>query len=79
MERHRTCTETPQQNGVVERMNRTLLNKVRCMLHESGLGKKLWAKATSTACYLVTDPLPHPLVLKHLKPYGQEYLPKSHI
>lgn len=33
--RHRTCTYTPQQNGVAERMNRTLMEKVRCLLCES--------------------------------------------
>ena len=39
--RHRTVKHTPQQNGVVKRMNRTLLNKVRCMLSASGLSKAL--------------------------------------
>ena len=29
--RHRTCVGRPQQNGVAERMNRTLLEKARCM------------------------------------------------
>ena len=29
-------TYTPQQNGVTERMNRTLLNKVKCLLTTSG-------------------------------------------
>jgi len=37
IERHRTCTYTPQQNGVTKRMNRTIMEKVRCMLDESGL------------------------------------------
>lgn len=36
--RHRTLRLTPQQNRIVERMNRTLLNKVRCLLASSGLG-----------------------------------------
>lgn len=35
--RHRTCTYTPQQNGIAERLNRTIMNKVRSMLSESGL------------------------------------------
>ena len=30
--RHRTVRHTPQQNSVAERMNRTLMEKVRCML-----------------------------------------------
>ena len=51
--RHRTCTETPQQNGLAERMNRTILDKVRCMLSESNLPKRFWAEATNTAVYLI--------------------------
>ena len=42
----------PQQNGRAERMNRTLLNKVRCMLIESGLKKKFWGEAIMTAAYI---------------------------
>jgi len=53
IERHRTCTYTPQQNGVAERMNRTLMEKVRCLLNESGLDERFWAEAASTAAYLV--------------------------
>ncbi|KAE8732640.1 hypothetical protein F3Y22_tig00001818pilonHSYRG00042 [Hibiscus syriacus] len=34
--RHFTVRHTPQQNGVAERMNRTLLEKVRCMLSNAG-------------------------------------------
>jgi hypothetical protein len=53
MARHLTVPGTPQQNGLVERMNRTLLDKVRCMLHESGLTKRFWAEALNTAAYLI--------------------------
>lgn len=51
--RHRTCTYTPQQNGVAERLNRTIMNKVRGMLSESGLSQKFWAEAASTSVYLI--------------------------
>jgi len=44
---------TPQQNGVAERMNRTLLERARCMLSNTGLGKEFWVEAISTGCYLV--------------------------
>lgn len=43
---------TPQQNGSAERLNRTLLDKVRSMLAASNLPKHLWAEALSTANYL---------------------------
>ena len=43
IERLRTCVYTPQQNGVAERMNRTLMEKVRCLLNESGMGEEFWA------------------------------------
>ncbi|KAL5768311.1 hypothetical protein ACOSQ2_015094 [Xanthoceras sorbifolium] len=51
--RHRTVVKTPQQNGVAERMNRTLLERARCMLSNAGLSKDFWAEAISTACFLV--------------------------
>lgn len=51
--RHRTCTYTPQQNGVAERLNRTIMNKVRSMLSESGMELKFWAEAAATAVYLI--------------------------
>ena len=53
--RHRTLPGTPQQNGVVERLNRTILERTRCMLSNAGLWKKkeFWAEAASTACYLI--------------------------
>ncbi|GJV68445.1 putative reverse transcriptase domain-containing protein [Tanacetum coccineum] len=44
---------TPQQNGLAERMNMTLLNKVRCLLIQSGLPDSFWAEATVTAAYLI--------------------------
>ncbi|KAG7567097.1 Integrase catalytic core, partial [Arabidopsis thaliana x Arabidopsis arenosa] len=53
IERHRTCTYTPQQNGVAERMNRTIMEKVRCLLNESGLDESFWAEAAATAAYII--------------------------
>ncbi|KAJ9539173.1 hypothetical protein OSB04_031906 [Centaurea solstitialis] len=42
---------TPQQNGVVERRNRTLVEVARTMLAYSGLPLTFWAEAVSTACF----------------------------
>ncbi|OMO54668.1 Zinc finger, CCHC-type [Corchorus capsularis] len=48
-----TVAYTPQQNGVSERKNRTVLEMARCLLFEKGLPKKLWAKAVNTAVYIL--------------------------
>lgn len=50
---HRTCTYTPQKNRIAERLNRTIMNKVRSMLSESGFEVRFWAEAASTAVYLI--------------------------
>ena len=50
--RHLTIPGTPQQNGVAERMNKMILERVRRMLSHYGLGKGFWAEAAMTACYL---------------------------
>ncbi|TYK21894.1 Gag-Pol [Cucumis melo var. makuwa] len=44
---------TPQQNGVVEWMNRTLLERTRAMLGAASLKKAFWAEAVNIACYIV--------------------------
>ena len=51
--RHFTVQDTPQQNGVAERMNQTILEKVRCMLSNARLGKEFWAEAVVYACHLI--------------------------
>jgi transposase InsO family protein len=53
IKRQFTTAYTPQQNGVAERMNRTLLEKTRAMLKAAGLGKSFWAEAVNTACYVI--------------------------
>ncbi|KAJ9540360.1 hypothetical protein OSB04_026866 [Centaurea solstitialis] len=46
-----SAVRTPQQNGVVERKNRTLVEAARSMMAHSGVPQSFWAKAVSTACY----------------------------
>ena len=41
----KTIPETPQQNGLAERCNRTLLEMARCLLIDSGLPKMMWGLA----------------------------------
>nr|GFA77638.1 retrovirus-related Pol polyprotein from transposon TNT 1-94 [Tanacetum cinerariifolium]GFA77654.1 retrovirus-related Pol polyprotein from transposon TNT 1-94 [Tanacetum cinerariifolium] len=49
---HQTFTaRTPEQNGVVERRNRTLVEAARTMLSASQLPLFFWAEAIATACY----------------------------
>ncbi|KAM1670675.1 hypothetical protein ACFX2K_044618 [Malus domestica] len=49
----KTVPGTPQHNGVVERMNRTIMEKVRCMLRTAKLSKQFWGEAVRTAYYLI--------------------------
>ncbi|KAG8501080.1 hypothetical protein CXB51_003194 [Gossypium anomalum] len=55
--RHLTVRHTPLQNGVAERMNRMIMEKVRCMLSNANLPKSFWAEAASTACFLINRSL----------------------
>ncbi|GJZ53580.1 putative ribonuclease H-like domain-containing protein, partial [Tanacetum coccineum] len=75
---------TPQQNGVAERKNRTLIEAARTMLAGSKLPTMFWTEAVRTACYvlnrvLVTSPhnkTPYALLtgnipsVNHFKPFG---------
>nr|GEX95923.1 retrovirus-related Pol polyprotein from transposon TNT 1-94 [Tanacetum cinerariifolium] len=52
---------TPQQNGIVERQNRTLVEAARTMLIFSKALMFLWAKVVATACYTHNRSLIHTL------------------
>ncbi|KAL0435045.1 UNVERIFIED_CONTAM: Retrovirus-related Pol polyprotein from transposon RE1 [Sesamum radiatum] len=49
-----TVSYNPQQNGVSERKNRTVMEMVRSMLQEKLLPKAFWAEAVYTAVYLLS-------------------------
>ena len=58
LERHGICAQytmpgTPQQNGVTERRNITLMDMVRSMISNSSLPKSLWTYALKTEVYLL--------------------------
>nr|GFA53845.1 ribonuclease H-like domain-containing protein [Tanacetum cinerariifolium] len=75
---------TPQQNGVAERKNRTLIKAAKTMLADSFLPNTFWAEAVSAACYvlnrvLVTNPqnkTPYELltgkipIISYIRPFG---------
>nr|GEX45738.1 putative ribonuclease H-like domain-containing protein [Tanacetum cinerariifolium] len=75
---------TPQQNGVAERRNRTLIEAARTMLADAKLPVTFWAEAVNTACYVQNKVLvnksqnktPYELVngrtpaIGFLKPFG---------
>ncbi|KAJ0453375.1 putative RNA-directed DNA polymerase [Helianthus annuus] len=75
---------TPQQNGVAERKNRTLIEMARTMLADSKLPVNFWADAASAACYTLNRVLTvkkfnktcfglinnHKPNLKYLEPFG---------
>ncbi|GJW52714.1 retrovirus-related pol polyprotein from transposon TNT 1-94 [Tanacetum coccineum] len=54
-----TVSRTPQQNGVVERRNCTLVEATRTMLISSKALMFLWAEAVATACYTQNRSLIH--------------------
>ena len=51
--RHKTVVFTPQQNGLAERMNRTIMERVRCMMIQAQLPKGFWVEAVTTAAYII--------------------------
>nr|GEU69268.1 hypothetical protein [Tanacetum cinerariifolium] len=84
IKREFSVARTPQQNGIAERKNKTLIEAARTMLTDSLLPIPFWAKAVNTACYvqnwaLVTKPhnkTPYELLLGRtpiigfMRPFG---------
>ncbi|KAJ9560808.1 LOW QUALITY PROTEIN: hypothetical protein OSB04_005968 [Centaurea solstitialis] len=58
-----SSVRTPQQNGVAERRNRTLIEAARSMLSEANLATQFWAEAVNTACYTQN----RSLIVKHFR------------
>ena len=53
IKREYTVPETPEQNGVAERYNRTVVETARSLLIESKLPKSYWLKAVDRATYVI--------------------------
>jgi hypothetical protein len=55
---------TPQQNGVAERKNRTLIEMARTMLDEYKTSDQFWAEAINTVCHATNRLYLHKLLKK---------------
>ena len=71
---HQTsCPHTPQQNGVVERKNRHLVETTRTLLLHGNVPLRFWEDAVLTACYLINrmpspvlnNKIPHSILFSH--------------
>ncbi|WVZ73864.1 hypothetical protein U9M48_022122 [Paspalum notatum var. saurae] len=51
--RHLSAPYSPQQNGVVERKNQTVVGMARCMLKAKGMPAAFWGEAVTTAVYIL--------------------------
>lgn len=53
---HQTsCPYTPQQNGLSERYNRTIAERARCMLFDTGVSRSFWAEAVVSAVRVINS------------------------
>ena len=59
-----SAPRTPQQNGVVERKNRSLEEIARTLLNDTPLPKYFWAEVVNTACYIMNRALIRPILKK---------------
>jgi hypothetical protein len=55
---------TPQQNGVVERKNRSLIDMARMMLGEFKTPERFWSEAVNTSCHAINRVYLHRLLKK---------------
>jgi hypothetical protein len=61
-----TALYSPEENGVAERMNRTIQERIVSMLHHSGLSEGFWAEALLTGVHIINMSPSRPLGSKIL-------------
>ncbi len=52
IQRQTSAPYTPQQNGVMERANRTIMECTRSMIHAQGLDFEFWVETVNTTVYI---------------------------
>ena len=62
---------TPQQNGVVEKKNRTIQEMTRTMPNENNLPKYFWAEVVNTSCYVLNKVLLRSIIKKFPMSFGK--------
>jgi hypothetical protein len=86
IKREYTIPRTPQQNGVVERQNRTVQQMARSMMNEKNIGQTYWVEAIHTIVHILnkahlrphSDKTPYelwygrPASIKHFKVFGSK-------
>jgi transposase InsO family protein len=86
IKREYTIPRTPQQNGVVERQNRTVQQMARSMMNEKNIGQTYWVEAIHTTVHVLnkshlrphSDKTPYelwygrPASIKHFKVFGSK-------
>ncbi|KAJ0469227.1 putative RNA-directed DNA polymerase [Helianthus annuus] len=74
-----TCPYTPQQNGVVERKHRHLLETARALMFQGSLPKKFWGECIETAVYIINrlpskvihHKTPHEIIMGNIPDYEE--------
>ena len=73
-----TVPYSPQQNGVAERMNRTLMESAQAMIAHAGLPNSYWGEAVATAAY-VRNRMPTTAIKNNQTPYERWYGRKPNV
>nr|GEX46411.1 hypothetical protein [Tanacetum cinerariifolium] len=77
IKRELTAPYTPEQNGIAERKNRTIMEMARSMLKTKNLEDEFWAEAVATAVYLIN--ISHTKAVWNVTPYEAWYESKPSV
>jgi transposase InsO family protein len=72
IKRELTVPYNPQQNGVAERKNRSIVEVVKAMIHDQNLPMFLWAEASNTTVYVQNKVLTRYWEIRLLRRHSQE-------